>query len=127
MGGYRDSGPVNCDNPPIENDGSFKSLLRFKVMSGDINLAEHLKTAQGNASYINGDLQNQTLTSCSNLILKQIISKINAAKCYIVLADETAVISGIEQFSLWVRYFEFSSMKMREDFLMFIPVTDVTL
>ncbi|XP_060845979.1 zinc finger MYM-type protein 1-like [Rhopalosiphum padi] len=95
-------------------------------MSGDINLAEHLKTAQGNASYISADIQNQILTSCSNLILKQIISKVNAAKCFTVLADETADISGIEQFSLCVRYFEFSSMQMREDFLTFVPVTDVT-
>lgn len=45
--GHRDSGPIDCDNPPVENDGNFRSLLRFKVMSGDINLAEHLKTAQG--------------------------------------------------------------------------------
>lgn len=123
--GHRDSGPINCDNPPVENDGNFRSLLRFKVMSGDINLAEHLKTAQGNASYTSADIQNQILTSCSNLILKQIISKVNAAKCFTVLADETADISGIEQFSLCVRYFEFSSMQMREDFLTFVPVTDV--
>ncbi|XP_022181250.1 52 kDa repressor of the inhibitor of the protein kinase-like [Myzus persicae] len=94
LSGHRDSGPINCDNPPVENDGSFRSLLRFKVMSGDINIAERLKTAQGNASYRS--------------------------------ADETTNISRIEQFSLCVRYFEFSSMKMREDFLMFVSVTDVT-
>lgn len=126
MSGHRDSGPINCDNPPVENDGSFRSLLRFKVMSGDINIAERLKTAQGNASYRSGDIQNQILTSCSNVILKQIISKFIAAKCFTVLADETTNISRIEQFSLCVRYFEFSSMKMREDFLMFVSVTDVT-
>lgn len=59
--------------------------------------------------------------------IKQIISKVNAAKCFTVLVDETADISVNEQFSLCVRYFEFSSMKMRKGFLMFVPVTDVTV
>lgn len=51
-------------------------------MSGDINLAEHLKIAQRLASYISGDIQNQILISCTKFNLKQIISKVNVANCF---------------------------------------------
>lgn len=44
----------------------------------------------------------------------------------IVLVDEIADTSGIEQFSFFARYFEFSLMKMEKDFLMFVPVNDIT-
>ncbi|GBM31486.1 hypothetical protein AVEN_141185-1 [Araneus ventricosus] len=45
---------------------------------------------------------------------------------YSVLADETTDISQIEQFSLCVLYVEDQSYKIREDFLTFVPVYDVT-
>jgi len=57
---------------------------------------------------------------------QQIVFKINNAKCFTVLADKTADVSGIEQFSLCARYFESTTMQTREDFLMFVPVNDVT-
>jgi len=83
------------------------------ILCGTIVAYLPIKTAQGTANYISGVIQNQTLSSCSILIVKQIISKVNATKCFTVLADETADISGIEQFSPCARCFDFSSMKMR--------------
>ncbi|GBO10412.1 hypothetical protein AVEN_238836-1 [Araneus ventricosus] len=41
-------------------------------------------------------------------------------------ADETTDICQIEQFSLCVQYGEDQSYKIREDFLTFFPVCDVT-
>jgi len=43
-----------------------------------------------------------------------------------VLADETSDVQGIEQFSLVVRYFDEDIHEIREDFLKFVPVHDVT-
>jgi len=51
------------------------------------------------------------------MIIEQLISKINSAKCFTVLADETKDISGIEQFSLYVSYLDIFKKEMREDFL----------
>lgn len=45
---------------------------------------------------------------------------------YSVLADETTDISQVEQFSLCLRYVDEDSFKIREDFLMFVPVQEVT-
>lgn len=43
-----------------------------------------------------------------------------------MLADETSDVQGIEQFSLVVRYFDEDIHEIREDFLKFVPVHDVT-
>ena len=40
--------------------------------------------------------------------------------------DETTDVSTIEQFSLCVRYIDDESKSLREDFLQFVPVTDVS-
>ena len=43
-----------------------------------------------------------------------------------MLADETSDVQGIEQFSLVVHYFDEEVNEIREDFLKFVPVHDVT-
>lgn len=42
------------------------------------------------------------------------------------MADEATDVAGIEQFSLCVRYFDKDTIKIREDFLQFVPVTDMS-
>jgi hypothetical protein len=54
------------------------------------------------------------------------VEQVNKAKCFTVLADETADISGVEQFSLCVRFVDISEKVIREDFLQFVPVHDVS-
>lgn len=57
---------------------------------------------------------------------------VNESKCFSTTADETTDISGIEKLTLGVRYvqtivkFPKKEHKIREDFLRFIPVVDVT-
>ncbi|KAL4135146.1 hypothetical protein QTP88_006789 [Uroleucon formosanum] len=48
------------------------------------------------------------------------------AGVFSILADETADISCKDQFSLCVRYLETNTLKLREDFLKFVPVTSLT-
>lgn len=54
--------------------------------------------------------------------------RINKSQCFTVMADETTDVTGIEQFSVRVRYVDKtdSEYKIWEDFLCFIPVEDIT-
>jgi len=125
--GHRDSGPLTqWEEEPTENDGNFRALLRFKVRSGDQDLASHLQTAGANATYVSPKMQNAIIAACNELVVAELVKRINAAAGFAVLADETTDIAGVEQFSLCVRYLEMSSSSIREDFLQFIPVTDVS-
>ena len=63
---------------------------------------------------------------CNKLIVQKIVAKINSVKLFSVLADETSDIAGMEQFSLCVRYYDNDIKKIREDFLQFVGVTDLT-
>ena len=91
----------------LANDGNFRALLRFRVRGGgDKELANHLKNAPRNTSYLSADIQNEIIDICFDIILKQIVNRLNSARCFTVLADETTDIAGIEQFSLCARYFD---------------------
>jgi len=90
---------------PNENDGNFRSLLRFSANSSDVALKTHLETCSKNASYTSSMIANEIISMCGDIILKKIVNKINDAKCFSILVDEVSDISGIEQFSLCARYF----------------------
>lgn len=122
--GHRDSGPIDLQHNT--NDGNFRALLRFRVEAGDKELTDHLQNAPRNASYLSADVQNEIIDVCFDIILKQVVNRVNSARCFTVLADETTDIAGIEQFSLCARYLDTTKMIMREDFLKFVPVSDVT-
>lgn len=48
--------------------------------------------------------------ACNDLLLTSVVRQVNAAHCFSVLADETADVSGTEQFSLFVRYMDCSDL-----------------
>ena len=48
------------------------------------------------------------------------------SKHFVVLADETTDISGIEQFNIAIRYYRLSTSEMCEEFLDFVPVKSTT-
>lgn len=123
MRGHDDSGPIfNCEKD--NNDGNFRSLLRFRALSGDLTLKNHLMNSSGKSVYISPIIQNEIIQICGSLIQKEIVLKINQAKFFTILADETCDISRIEQMSLCVRYIDNGCIK--EDFLAFIPIYDVS-
>lgn len=125
--GHRDSGPISLE-PPIANDGNFRSLLRFRMSAGDDALKKHLQAPSLNKLYTSPQIQNELIEICGSIILEKIVSKVNEAKSFTILADETTDISGVEQFSLCARYVEMSNERaiLREDFLRFVPVKNVT-
>lgn len=79
---------------PFENYGNFRALVRLKIRSGDDLLRDHLETALGNATYVSPQIQNEILVASSTLVQQTIVSQVNSAKCFSLLADETMDISG---------------------------------
>ncbi|KAK5649293.1 hypothetical protein RI129_000322 [Pyrocoelia pectoralis] len=126
--GHRDGGPLNInDNEDfIANEGNFRALLRLRLDSGDQDLKEHLLKAGKNATYISSVSQNEIISSCNDILLPKIVAKVNKAKCFSILADETTDISCVEQMTLCARYVDLESVTVREDFLQFVPIYDMS-
>lgn len=76
--------------------------------------------------YISPSSQNAIIDSCNTVMLHKIVTKINQAKCFSVLADETADIAGIEQVSICAKYVDVDDFTVREDFLQFVSTNDMT-
>lgn len=111
-----------------ENDGNFRAFLRYAIEFGDIELHQHLQTASANATYLSHRIQNEIIDIAGRIITNKIVERINKAKCFASIADETIDVSGIEQFSVCVRYVDEIEGKyiIREDFLCLVPVEVVT-
>lgn len=127
--GHRDHGQLDLTSSHPDNEGNFKALLRFKVQAGDKVLEQHITSCAKNATYTSWNVQNQILDACNQIILKDIVEEVNAAKCFSILADETADISNTEQLTLCVRYLkrmEGNEFKVCEQFLQFFPIHETT-
>lgn len=59
-------------------------------------------------------------------MLNKIVNCVNQAKCFTIIADETADVSGIEQVSLCARYVDLEKNILREDILQFVLAYDLT-
>lgn len=125
--GNRDYGPLLMKDSK-ENDGNFRAFLRYAIECGDIDLHQHLQTASINATYLSPRIQNEIIDAVGKIITNKIVERINKAKCFASIADETIDVSGIEQFSVCVRYVDEieGEYVTREDFLCFVPVEIVT-
>ena len=86
-------------------------------------LCKQLLTSGQNATYMSPAIQNEVI---NGFILADVVKKVNAARCFSVLADETADISATEQFAMCARYVDCDAGVVRQDFLQFVPVFDVT-
>lgn len=120
--GHRDSGKIEIDSS--NNEGNFREILRYRA-KGDIEMQAYLE-GPGKIKYFSHRSQNYMIDACNKVLLNKVVSKVNAAKCFSILADETADISGIEQVSLCVRYIELNTLTLTEEFLQFVPTSDMT-
>lgn len=123
--GHRDSGRLSLEEPNT-NDGNFRALLRFRANHGDNVLANHILSSAGNAMYVSPVVQNELINLIGDQIQTSILDRVKKSVFFTILADETTDISRVEQFSFCVRYIDNESMDLREDFLTFVPVYDVT-
>lgn len=108
-----------------KNDGNFRALIRFRANSGDENLKQHIINCKKNASYFSPTIQNEILDICGKIIQKNIVDEANKSEYFTILADETLDVSGVEQFSLCVRYVNDEKM-LCDHFLGFVPVFDLS-
>ncbi|KAJ8875856.1 hypothetical protein PR048_023759 [Dryococelus australis] len=74
------------------------------------------------------NLSGTTAINSNEVILYKLFTKVYKSKCFSVLFVETADISGIEQVPLCIWYVESDTgdFRLRDDFLQFILVTDLT-
>ncbi|XP_060869649.1 zinc finger MYM-type protein 1-like [Metopolophium dirhodum] len=71
-------------------------------------------------------IQNEIINLFGDLIQSKILERVSKTNFYTILADETTDISQIEQFSLCIRYVDEQVFSIREDFLTFVPVYDIS-
>jgi len=74
-------------------------------------------------------IQNKIIDLCGNFIQENVVNRIKNAGFFTILANETQDISRYEQLVLCIRYVNDSSADsvfIREDFLEFMHVKDVT-
>lgn len=84
------------------------------------NLKNISKIAGKNATYTSPQIQNEIIDICGTAIKADLVRDIKKAYAYSILADESADISGKEQLSIGVRFFDVDKMIIREEFLGFI-------
>lgn len=121
--GHSDYGPLNLTEETNKNEGNFRALLKFRVEAGDDVLEKHLEES-GRNTYISWRTQNEIISSINEIILKDIVNRVNKSECFSIIADETTDIAGIQQLSLAVRFI--IGNLIHEEFLQFIPVTICT-
>lgn len=121
--GHRDSGCIKVDDS-TKNEGNFREILKYRA-KGDSQLRETLELPNKREMYISPRIQNEIISSINTIMLKQLVSKINRAEAFTVLADETTDISTIEQVSICVRYIS-ENKNIHEDFLQFVPADSLT-
>jgi len=109
--GDNDQGSIKSLDLPVNIDGNFHALLRFRAQGGG-----HHLNCEHNAKYVSPAIQNEIISTCNELILKELVCNVNAARCFSENADETADVSGTEQFLLGVRYMDCASSTVKEDF-----------
>jgi hypothetical protein len=114
---------LNCLDDS-NNVGNFLSILAYRA-KGDAFLKSILEDENQHIKYLSHGIQNQIIDTCNNIILKKIVAKVNEAKCFSILADETTDISTLEQLTLCVRYIDVDG-NLNEDFLKFIEVENLT-
>ncbi|KAH9360004.1 hypothetical protein HPB48_013634 [Haemaphysalis longicornis] len=121
----KDSGRLSLEEP-LQNDGNFRALLRYRANGGDIILTNHIRAAGSNALYSSPHIQNEIISIIGKLTQDKIVRQVNEAGFFSVLADETTDLSQTEQFSLRVRYVDPTTSSIREDFLCFVHVDGVS-
>lgn len=133
--GHRDSGQIifhdnedskNLTDPTysiVKNEGNFRELLKYRVMSGDTKLKNDLLNFNSKASYISPIIQEDLIKCCKEEILSFILDEVNTNQFYSIIFDETTDVSHISQMSLTLRYID-KKNNIYERFVGFINCHD---
>ena len=93
------------------------------------DLQHHFETASKNAQYTSPSVQNKLIVCAGKLITDEIAARVNAAKSFAILADETTDSSCKEQLSVCVRYVHYDAYEriLLKLFCILTPVGDITV
>ncbi|XP_060868781.1 uncharacterized protein LOC132943724 isoform X8 [Metopolophium dirhodum] len=119
--GHKDYGILSSEphsSETVINEGNFREILKFRILSGDKTLESHLKNNNAKATFISPTIQNELIECIRKEIVCKIIKDIEQAKYYSIIFDETTDVSTISQMSLSIRYIY--SGKVFERFVTFI-------
>lgn len=107
-----------------QHEGVFQDLIHFRIDAGDQELKRHcdILNMRKNATYMSPQIQNEIIDLCGAVIKDDIIEQAKKAFAFSVLADETADISGKEQLSIGLRFFDEKEMQVREEFVGFVEL-----
>jgi len=87
--------------------------MRFEA--GDRSLQNHIEKAKRNATYTSPQIQNEIINISGTVIKNDIINYVKKAVTFSIMADETANISGTEQLSIEIRFFDDEKKAIREE------------
>nr|CAI5832053.1 unnamed protein product [Callosobruchus analis] len=104
------------------DEGVLLDLLKLRIDSGDDKLKSHFEKCRRNAIYTSPRIQNELINLCGEVIQENVISEVRKTMAYSILADETADVSGKEQLSIGVRFYDESKSKIREEFVGFVEL-----
>lgn len=102
--------------------GIFQALLHFQIKAGDQSLKQHLEDGKKNATYTSPHIQNDIIQLCGMVIKDYILKDAKEASAYSLMADESQDISGKEQLSIGIRFFDEIRQVIREEFLGFVEL-----
>ena len=120
--GHRDDSKYYDDKG--NNPGNFQVMLEYGERSGDTVLAEHLKRTKENnggrnCTYRSKTIQNEVIKCFEQELRGIIISEVEQAKFFSVMADECSDVANKEQLAIVIRYAN-EDDEICEDFVEFV-------
>ena len=106
-----------------QNYGNFIELVRFRAETDEV-LHTHLRLAPKNACYISKTIQKKLIDIIGKSIRSDILSGVQNAKFYSIIADEVADVGNREQLSLSLRFI--LDDDVNEVFIDFVEVQRIT-
>lgn len=86
--------------------GIFNELIKLRIDAGDTSLKNHIEKGKKNALRTSPTIQNELIRLCGETAREWVAAEVKEANAFSVLADETADISGKEQLSVGVRFYD---------------------
>jgi len=85
--GHKDDGDIRKNKTPVQNEGNFRALLRFRIDAGDTTLEHHLGNTSSRATYTSKMIQNQLIECCRAEIVDKILQRVARAEFYTIVFD----------------------------------------